>query len=543
MASVGDLVANLTMNTAGFSAGARLASSSIASLSVATAVANSAVSILTNGIKSLGSAIASIATESVSLSAALEVNKVAFKTLLGSAAAADDMLKDLQQFAASTPFEFNDLVKGTRRLMALGFEAKQTLPLLRIVGDAAGSLGLGAEGIDRITLALGQMQSKGKVSAEEINQLAESGIPAWEAIAKSVGVSIPEAMKMAENGAISAGVGINAIIGAMDEKFGGGMAEQAKTLTGVWAQLKDNITLAMTDIGTAIVEGFDLKLAIASVANMIQVFKSDWLPQITATLKTAGETLWSVIRFMSDVWNNWLSTSIQGVVNLVSMFFLPQLTLMGQGWNYFIGDAIRGLADLVKNADVYVAIMAEKFLIFARNAGNQIVALIKSTSKFALYLSKVSMGDIFAPLPTMARASVAKTSPVLQGLYKTLRDRYSREDPFKVEVPKSFDPGEFKPLKDAFATAATEGVGEAVTAKSLGYVGEEAKSTKVSTDNAAVTFGSSAAVSAISRMRNREGETLKLQQQANQILQDLPENIADAMALAGVGGGYEMAVI
>ena len=168
-----------------------------------------------------------------------EQAQVAFTTMLGSGAKATAFLDELQAFAARTPFEFPDLVAGARRLLALGFTADQVLPTLTIVGDAVAGLGGGAEQIDRVTLALGQMQTRGKVSAEEMNQLAENGIPAWRYLAAAIGVDIPRAMKMAEKGQISAAVGTKAILAGMQRDFGGMMAAQATTWDGLLSTVKD----------------------------------------------------------------------------------------------------------------------------------------------------------------------------------------------------------------------------------------------------------------------------------------------------------------
>ena len=48
------------------------------------------------------------------------------------------------------------------------------------------------------------MQAKGKAASQEMMQLTEAGIPAWQMLADKIGVSVPEAMKMVEKGAVSA---------------------------------------------------------------------------------------------------------------------------------------------------------------------------------------------------------------------------------------------------------------------------------------------------------------------------------------------------
>ena len=49
-----------------------------------------------------------------------------------------------------------------------------------------------------MVIALGEMQAKGKAASQEMMQLTEAGIPAWEMLAEAIGVGIPEAMKMVE---------------------------------------------------------------------------------------------------------------------------------------------------------------------------------------------------------------------------------------------------------------------------------------------------------------------------------------------------------
>jgi tape measure domain-containing protein len=45
------------------------------------------------------------------------------------------------------------------------------------IGDAVAGVGGGADAIDRVSLAIGQMQAKGRVQSEELLQLAEAGVP------------------------------------------------------------------------------------------------------------------------------------------------------------------------------------------------------------------------------------------------------------------------------------------------------------------------------------------------------------------------------
>ena len=221
----------------------------------------------------LAAGAAAVGMSSVKAAGKMEQLEIAFTTMLGSADKAKTMLNELQDFAQATPFDLESVTNGSRRLLAMGFAAEQIIPVMTAVGDAASGLGLQADGIDRITLAMGQMAAKGKVSAEEIRQLAEAGIPAWKFISDSLGITIPEAMKKAEQSQISAAQGLNAIVAGMNNKFGGMMEAQSKTIDGMWSNLMDSISRTSIAVGNDIVKTFDLHKRLASAMDFFDDFR------------------------------------------------------------------------------------------------------------------------------------------------------------------------------------------------------------------------------------------------------------------------------
>lgn len=195
------------------------------------------------GLKSISS-IAGIARDSIiSFSASLEQTLVSFETLLSSADDARAFLFDLQKFAALTPFEFKDVERGARRLLAMGFAAKDVKPLLMAVGNAAAALGLGSEGIDRITRALGQMRARTKVAAQEMIQLTEAGVPAWEILAQAIGKPIAAVQEMVARGEVAAEVMIDAFMDFVRTNWPDLMIRQAHTFAGAISTIKDSVSI------------------------------------------------------------------------------------------------------------------------------------------------------------------------------------------------------------------------------------------------------------------------------------------------------------
>ena len=230
----------------------------------------------------IGAGLAALGVASVKAGASLQSTKTAFTNMLGSAEKAQNFLGKMQDFAAKTPFEFSQVSQAAQKFIAFGFSAEQVIPTLTAVGDAAAGVGLGAEGINRITLALGQMAAKSKVQAGEMMQLTETGIPAWKMLADQIGVSVPEAMSMVSKGAIDAATGITALVSGMEQSFGGMMDQQSQTISGTWSTLMDGLEQSAAQVG----------LQIAEALNLTGLFQSlgDILTNFAATVQSSGLT-------------------------------------------------------------------------------------------------------------------------------------------------------------------------------------------------------------------------------------------------------------
>lgn len=191
------------------------------------------------GLGAFAGGFGAMVKESLNIAGEMEQANVAFTTMLRSGEKAKKFLEELQRFSIQTPFELPQLMDASRKLLAYGFAAEKVIPILKDVGDATAGLGLGSEGIARITLALGQMRAKGKITGEEMRQLAEAGIPAWNYIAKMMNVTTQQAMKLAEKGLIPAEKGIEAILRGMRTNFAGLMEKQSRTLFGLLSILRE----------------------------------------------------------------------------------------------------------------------------------------------------------------------------------------------------------------------------------------------------------------------------------------------------------------
>jgi tape measure domain-containing protein len=228
-----------------------------------------------------------------------------FETMLGSGEQAKAFLNDLVQFAAKTPFELPGLAESSKLLLAFGFEAEEVIPIMTRVGDAVAGLGGGPEVMDGIIRALGQMQAKGKATAEEMMQLAERGIPAWQYLADAMGVSVSEAMDKVSKGAVTADQAISAILSGMEQDFSGLMEKQSTTWSGMLSTLSDTFNQFAGTVMAPIFER--LKAGLAAVLEFVSK------PEFMEFGKRLGETVASGMDRAASFATNTLLPALRGV--------------------------------------------------------------------------------------------------------------------------------------------------------------------------------------------------------------------------------------
>lgn len=103
----------------------------------------------------------------------IESLQLALESQLGSAEKARRELELLRQAALAPGLGFEQAVRGSVSLQAVGFQADKARKIITEFGNGLALAGKGAQELDGVVLALTQIQSKGVVSAEEISQIAE----------------------------------------------------------------------------------------------------------------------------------------------------------------------------------------------------------------------------------------------------------------------------------------------------------------------------------------------------------------------------------
>jgi len=134
---------------------------SIVAVAMGAAVAGAAVS------------LAGLAGRAIHAYAEFESLELGMKAVSGSAKAAKENIKRLQDIATLPGLGFKEAIQGSIRLQSAGFSARLAERALLGFGKALADVGGGKAELDGVILALTQIASKSTLSAEEINQIAE----------------------------------------------------------------------------------------------------------------------------------------------------------------------------------------------------------------------------------------------------------------------------------------------------------------------------------------------------------------------------------
>jgi len=175
--------------------------------------------------------------------------EIAFETMLGSGQKAKEMISDLANLAASTPFDMKGVVNGAKQLLAYGFAANEITDTMRRLGDVSAGLGLN---LQDLTWLYGTTMVQGRLFTRDLMQFTGRGIPLTEELAKQFGVTKDKVSELVTAGKVGFPEVKKAIESLTNEggKFGGLMEKQSHSITGQISNIQDTIEMAINDLGT-----------------------------------------------------------------------------------------------------------------------------------------------------------------------------------------------------------------------------------------------------------------------------------------------------
>ena len=199
--------------------------------------------VMANVFSKLGSAALNAAegfiSSGIEYNAQIEKYTTGFTNMLGSAEAAQQVMSQIQEDAAKTPFDVASLTQANQYLISAGENASYARSTIMALGDAVSATGGGNDELNRMAQNLQQIANTGKATAVDIKQFAYAGIDVYGILADYTGKSTAEVQKMT----ISYDLLTQALQAASEEggRYYNSMDTQSQTMNGRVSTLKDNV--------------------------------------------------------------------------------------------------------------------------------------------------------------------------------------------------------------------------------------------------------------------------------------------------------------
>ena len=183
------------------------------------------------------------------------------EAVMGDAEAAAVEFEKLRKVAEAPGLALPQVVSASAKLQAVGLSADDARKTIAEFGNAVARSGGGAQEFDGAVLALTQIASKGKISAEEINQLGERIFEIRPALQAAFGTANSEELQK---------LGISA-----EEFIAKTTAELSKLqrveggLSNSFENFRDSITGSLSALGESISKAVDLPKLLDSISSSI----------------------------------------------------------------------------------------------------------------------------------------------------------------------------------------------------------------------------------------------------------------------------------
>ena len=359
---------------------------------------------------------AAVIKASIAAASTVEGYRNTLLRLTGDAAKADAVFNKLRDFADWSPFDDASVMMAAQRLLGAGVAADDLTKVMTALSDVSGD---SAETFQRASLAFSQMALKGKVSQEELNQLAEAGIPAQKLLADAMGVSTSALAEMAQKGQLTATKTLPLLVQAIEGKFGGATERASQSVKGLSSTLDAKLTRSLATLGTAlepltkdVLRGFtaliDDLVAGISELTATQEFQ-DFLAAAGDAFKALLEVLRPIMRMLFE-----LGRAVLPFVTIALRAFATVFRILGGALQFvarllkpvfeflrMIGNALKAGIDWVM---AWGARLGEWPKIFS-DVGDKILELLKYLGNLVATPSiilKVAWSVAALVLPTVA---------------------------------------------------------------------------------------------------------------------------------------------
>ena len=344
---------------------------------------------IVKGVKSLASAITDVILKP-GFDRAMNIEGAQFKLkgLGHDAQTVDEIMQNALASVKGTAYGLDDASTVAASAVAAGIKPGKDLErTLKLVADASAIAG---SDMGEMGAIFNKVASAGKMSAEEINQLNERGIPITQLLAETMNVSTEEIKNL-----VSAGkIGFPELQNAIEKGMGGAAQTMGQTFEGAVS----NVQAAFSRLGAGIITPFTSALtpALGIATSIIDDIAAGTTENIQVKTNQLGEMLKtacsSLLSGLEPLLNSLLEIVKQLLPELAKI--LPDLVKMGME---IIKNLVNGIAQALPTLIPVAVEMINTIL-------NGLVGMLPTLVQAAIKIVVALVNGISYSLPTLIPA-------------------------------------------------------------------------------------------------------------------------------------------
>ena len=362
--------------------------------------------------------------------------EVSFTTMLGSVEVADELIRDMLNFAAKTPFEIKEIGGVVKQLLAVGIESEKVIPTLKALGDVAAGLSVP---VSRLALNYGQIKTQVRLTGRELRDFSIAGVPLLQELADMLGKTSAEVKDMVSAGTIGFDEVEQAFINMSSSggRFANLMIKQSKTLGGMWSNFKDLITLTAMDFSKDLLPVFK-----GILLFLIDIL--DWFKNLTPTMKKTLFTIAALLAVVGPLTLAFLGLvkvglAVQGMLLAITgaAKVMSLTTLLVMGKFALVGIALAASLGLA-------LLLFEDVLAFMKGQKSLIGEIVKVLSVYNTELKKLS----FFSLDEFGKL-IGSLSKMFDGFMESLIGTFTGKWKFALQGLENLFISTFKSIVDS----------------------------------------------------------------------------------------------
>lgn len=186
----------------------------------------------------------------------------------------DKLIKNIQTIGEQSAYDSNDLMNMAKQWVNIGDSADSATQKMKTIVDVGSAYGLTREQIEGANLALTQMQMSGKIGQQDMMQLINAGIPAWQLLSESMGLPVAQLKEMSSKGELTQQA-IDTLFQSMQTKCQGATANMNGTLSAAFSNLDEVVHNTMASVGDIISKAFNVQGVSSALSDFVGKFRQD----------------------------------------------------------------------------------------------------------------------------------------------------------------------------------------------------------------------------------------------------------------------------